>query len=191
MKGCAIIPATALLLLMWGCGMVPSSKTNTLDSRAAGSATAQHETTLRRATEGVLPANVTITIGKGGTVNYVPPAVSVPFKEELVVDDDAGQSSESTFSWARLDKQVIPWGIRLCLAALGILLLVWAIKYLRRSSPAVDAVLRVADEGIATRVARYQERAIASTDPSEIARMTASIASLQAERLELLKSKRK
>jgi len=191
MKGIVAITTTVAYFLMAGCGIVPSSKTSTLDSRAAGAATTQHETTLRRATEGVLPANVAITIGKGGTVNYVPAAASVPFKEQLEVDDDGGQSSESSMSWAKLDKNVIPWGIRLCLAALGILLLIWVVKYLRRASPAVDAVLRVADDGIAARVARYQERAIASTDPGEIARMTANIASLQSERLELLKAKKK
>ncbi len=183
-----------LLLLLPGCALIPTSRTSTQDARAAGNATSQHETTLRRATEGVLPPNINITIGKGGIVTMPAPAVAVPpsaFKETLDVSDDAGLTSESSFSWAKFSKVAIPWGIRLLLAALGILALIWVIKYARRTSPAIDAVIGTADAAIAARINKHRETAMGSTDPAVIAESSARIASLQEDRVNLHKSKPK
>ena len=188
----------ALVAMLGGCALVPSSKTTASDGKSAGNATSQHETTLRRVTEGVLPANITITIGKGGVVTMPPPPLSVPmsclngqapYKEDLKVSDEAGLSSASSFSWSKFNENVIPWGIRLCLAALGILLLIWVVKYLRRSSPSVDAILSTADHAIAARINRHREDAISATDPAIIAQHNARIAALQEERVNLIKAR--
>jgi len=183
------MPVAGLVLGLLGCQLVPSSKTSTADSKAAGTAATHHETTLRRASEGTLPPNVTITMGKGGTLLMPSPPVAAPYKESVDFDDDAGLTSESTFSWAKFSKNVIPWGVRLILGALGILFLIWVIKYLRRSSPAVDAILKTADEAVAARINQHRDNAMAATDPALIAHHNARIAALQEERVNLHKSK--
>lgn len=185
--------ALAVAACLSGCSGLPHSKSSTTDAKAAGNATAEHQTTLRRATAGTPPPNITITIGKGGTVTMPPPAAAVPMtpaREELEFSDAAGLSSDSSSSLDTLNKTVIPWGIRLLLVAAGVFALLLVVRYARRSSPAVDAILATADAALAARIREHRESAMAATDPAVIASHTQRIASLEAERGKLAKSKR-
>lgn len=186
--------------LLYGCSIMPSSKTSTQDSKAAGSASSQHESTLRRVTEGVQRPSPNIDIkicNSSNIVIFAPPARAVPmtpeapFHEELTISDDAGMTSESSMTWSKLSKIVIPLGVKLLLLAGGILALILVFKYARRTSPAVDAIIGTVDNVIANKITRHQETAMGSTDPAVIALAQAKIAALQEERVKLRESKPK
>lgn len=192
-----------LLLFSAGCALIPSSKTRNDDARAAGQAAASYEAMLRAVSSGSPQPIINISnlcVEIHGTNNAVNIANSggTPYDKTVDYDGSGGLTSESSFTWSRMSKTIIPWGIRLMFAAAGIFLIVLVWKYVKRSSAAAAAISdaaerRVADfinkteEDYERRIKEHKDQAAMETDQNEIKYHLSRAETLQAEKATMLK----
>lgn len=129
--------------------------------------------------------------GSSNVVNVNIGKPEQPYKRQTNVEAEskgniAEQSEEE--SWY---KKKFPMWMALIGTGVGIFIVFAAIKYGRKSSPAVDQAWGYMDEKLAEWIRQARERSMSSADPVEMARFNAEIAELEAERGRVAGKKRK
>jgi len=164
------------LLVFASCQLVPSNRTDTTSLTASESIANQQQQTIKSIMETQKPPPVRIDFG----TNSVEVAQAYRHEIELTGSGStsAGASSASSF----LKKNSLPIGISMLLAAAGAVAIFAAIKYARKQSAAFNAGFTAVDQTFANKIRNIRERAMVSTDHTEISRFNAEIATLESER---------
>lgn len=184
-------------VLLSGCGaLLPSRKSESAAVKAAESVSTTQNETVRhivKAPAQKAPEQTEIKIGGLGNkvdVRFPEP----PPQERQIACEPAQYQSDTTYSIQRTGKAgikedlkgnfdvSIPMGVNLLLLAGGVIAIVIAIKIAKNSSASTKAAFDMADSVIAHRIRAFRERVAQSTDASELARLNAEIASLEADR---------
>jgi hypothetical protein len=84
-------------------------------------------------------------------------------------------------------ENTIPGGVKMIYAGIGILLILFAVKQIARSSAAVKATLGAADEALAKQVRKLEGRLQAKTSDTEKAELYSLLRDLEQERGKLKK----
>jgi hypothetical protein len=105
-----------------------------------------------------------------------------PYREEIryASNVDAADAEKSA-SKERKDIS-IPIGVSIGLVGIGMLILLFAVNRVRKSSLAVNAAYQTFDGVLAQQIRSIRERAILATDNSTISMLNAQIADLEAQR---------
>lgn len=159
------------LAILTGCGqLIPMKRSEQEGMKANQTIATEHELTVRRVVEPVIGNGLTWSNG------------ALPMRQDLEIHDRAtvaGQSHEEAKGWY---KQTVPLWVSLIGLGVGILIFFFAIKYARKSSPAVDAAWGAADNAVAGVIRNLRAKAVASTDAEELARLNGHIAELEGDR---------
>jgi hypothetical protein len=157
-----------------GCGLL-SERERSESLKATEALSTQHDLTVRRVLE---PAGQGAAVSKDGVVTVL------PLREEVELTSRSTSDAGSRHNANGSSSITIPLGVKLAFAGGGLLLLVYALKtawaYVRTT--ALGQGLAVADELAARQIRKFREKAMTTTDPSEIAQLNAHIAELEAER---------
>ena len=156
------------------CSLLPSEREQSQSLKATEALLAQHDLTIKRATE----REQGIVVTRDGQV------VAVPIRETLEISSksstDAGTKTNANGTFS----QTIPLGVKLTLIGIGIIAIVFGLSFAwkRLKVTAIGQGISLADDVLAGQIRKIRNRAQTSTDPSEIARLNADIADLESER---------
>jgi hypothetical protein len=118
-------------------------------------------------------------------LGFAPSMQAAPEFSEIV-EISNGTASTSTFQTATQSESstTIPLGVKITLIALGLILLVVAVRMIQRSvrGTAIGQAIDVADAALKRRIESWRDRAVTSTNPTEIAVAERELSQLEAER---------
>jgi hypothetical protein len=191
------------LLLTTGCGtLVPTERSNQSAVETADRLSARQSETFRRIVEGTkveshelppvkiggLGNKVELTIENPPAQEFQPyPPVSAPYREETTYSANNQSESKSALDSITKFESTIPLGVKLTLLGLGIVVVIWAIKYALNASAAGKAAFSAADQSLASIIRGLRSEATTSTDPLDLAWLNNKVAELESERGRLKK----
>lgn len=108
--------------------------------------------------------------------------VQQPYREEVRYTSNVDAADAEKTDTKDRKEISIPIGVSIGLAGIGILILLFAINRVRKSSLAVNAAYQSFDTVLAQQIRAVRERAILATDNSTISMLNAQIADLEAQR---------
>jgi hypothetical protein len=112
------------------------------------------------------------------------PSTMPEYSEEVEIQNGTTDTS-SAHSTSQVESAVsIPLGVKLALLAGGLMLLVVAVRMIQRHvrGTAIGQAISVADASLKRRIEAWRDRAVASTNPADIAIAERELAALEAER---------
>jgi ABC-type nickel/cobalt efflux system permease component RcnA len=157
-----------------GCGLL-SERERSESLKATEALSTQHDLTIRKTLE---PSGLESFASRDDGVT------SIPLREQVEITSrsttDAGSKTNANGSTST----TIPFGVKLGLAGLGLILLAVGLKLLWGyvSKTALGQGLAAADELAARQIRKFREKAMTTTDTAEIAQLNAHIADLESER---------
>jgi len=176
----------ASMTLLVGCSsLIPMKRSEQEGMKASQQIATEHELTVRKiftgaGTSGSRGENRASAQAVRAQGNGLPAEAGTPNLLELHdVARVASQGQEQARAWY---KQTVPVWVTLCGCGVGIIIIVFAVKYARRSSPAIDAAFGWADQEMAGVIRGLKARAAASTDHEELADLNGHVAELEAAR---------
>jgi len=184
-----------LLALACGCSMFSGSTSKKQSLEATERISAARDATLRKVTEGEKAMPYSFDVGgKNNKLEiHFPPQTPrrTPFREELSYDEESAESAGSWTSLMSKYKHSIPLGLSLMLVAIGILMLIFAVKRLRQSSVAANAAFGVADSVLERQLSSIGQKMAASISSQDNAALAAEMAGLEKQRGKLAAAKPK
>lgn len=183
-----------LCFVLAGCmggGLVPTQRTETGSIQTAEKISSSQSMAVKKIVEGSPRPNVTVSVtgtnnavavpsewwGAGVKSSELP---AMPYREETTVSSELGQKTSVKEQTEWLNKQSIPWGVCIILFAVGILLLLRALKAARAVSPAFNAAISLGDSALASAMDSLHNLAAREIDPIRQASILAAVA--QAEK---------
>lgn len=200
------------LVFLTGCGaLVPSTSRRSTATAEASSSTVKSSEQFSKIVNGQQkPAMAQLHVGGLGNkvelkIPQVDPAqpvqvdvrpVSVPrvhdtqaeggaqqqYREEIRYASNVDAADDEKSATKDRKEISIPIGVSIALAGIGILILLFAVNRVRKSSLAVNAAYQTFDTVLAQQIRAVRERAILATDNSTISMLNAQIADLEAQR---------
>lgn len=185
----------AAVMLLSGCSLVPTEKQQSQSVKSTEAISTSHDRTIERALEvtpeyGMKVSNAgTITVRDLNsppqapqTVSIVPLAPSV--RETLTIRESSGQNAGSHDTAAGTSITSIPFGVKIVLIGIGILILTFSLIFAWRyvKTTAVGQGINLGDAILSSHIKKLRDRAINATDPAVKAQHMADIAELESER---------
>lgn len=117
-----------------------------------------------------------------------PPLAPVePYREEISYNVNSDSKDKGTSASSFMKESTIPLGVNLALLGIGILIVMYAIKYARASSLSANAAYTAVDSALAEQIRAFRAKAITATDPQTITLLQSQIAEMESQRGKLAK----
>jgi hypothetical protein len=162
-----LLCVAALIVLVTGCGSIPLAERQKNATTEVSEKWSRDQKERIKAVVGAVERSP-----DGGTVEW------------SVDSSETGNGDQSLLGGL---ESSIPGGVKLIYAGIGILLVLFAVKQVARSSAAVKATLSAADEALAKQVRKLEGRLQAKTSDTEKAELYSLLRDLEHERGKLKK----
>lgn len=174
-----IISLLLLACLLSGCtSLLPHERKQQVAIESAGRLSVESQTQLTKQVENAPPPVNVTSSGQSNTVSVV----VLPTKTTTTATQSSGQTARSTDHDFGSLASSIPAGVKLILLAIGVILFLGIIWYVRRSSAAANAAFSAADSALARQIDKLTSSATVESDPVKIAHYASLRADLEKER---------
>lgn len=133
------------------------------------------------------PVPVSGAVNVGGTSNSVnvinaPAASPAGYQATNEAHTQSSGAYQNNYSDDYFSKTQLPWSIALIGTGIGIFAIFAAIRYARKTSPAVDAAIGYAEREVADVIRTFEHQARTETDPETLAHTNSTLAELNQAR---------
>ena len=163
-----------LCLALSSCSLLPKESTDKATGKAAAIIESNRDKSFSQETKGI-PLAAKLSFGTNQLELY-------PFESKTEVKEKSNIDASSIQKNDISSLVSIPLGVKLILIALGIFAVVFAFRYVRKQSAAIDAAWSAGDKILANIIHQKEEQARSSTDASTLAGLNAEISSLEKQR---------